>query len=146
TQGSPPVRFRFPRLHYALLRLLRMENRLSAETIKEVVPASEAGLALEAIEFLTDSQIPFLGGIIRQVNKKASGKVARWSARMRLAEEDGRAIDAYVSARELRNVLPALFARDLDDAIEEAADPCVALLFDSYDTLLGGSIDSPDEE
>lgn len=140
------IRLRFPRFHYGHLRLLRLENRLTPEAVKEIVPASEAGLALEAIELLSDSHIPFLSGIIRQVNKQGSVKVRQWRERLRLGEEDGRTIDGFSSPRELRNALPGLFGKDLVDSLLAMPDARVVLLFDSYDALAGGRIDAPDQE
>jgi tetratricopeptide (TPR) repeat protein len=145
-QNTRSVSIRFPRLHYALLRLLRLENRLTRETVKEVIPAGEVGLALELFQVLTEGgSIPFVGGVINQVNKRTSARVATWCAKSNLSPDDGILIDRFETPRDLRIAFPTLLARDLDDATE-SGETRVVLLFDGLDALREGRVDAPDQE
>ena len=134
-----PLGLRFPLYDFAVLWYLKQTGGLTREQVRSLFPAEALDLVDALVQAITG--VPWLAvgkAVLGLFDRHLGERFTLYRSRRGLAEVDLEAITRLPANSDLLDVLPELFARDLNTALSLPGAPeRLVLFFDTHEALWG---------
>ncbi|MBK1631145.1 hypothetical protein CKO31_10395 [Thiohalocapsa halophila] len=132
---------RFPRFDFGAICYLKKSGLNFGNRLHELFPENELGLASDIADFLFDLPILKTGrAVFDLIDRRTDQLLSEKLFARRLAKDEALAILEMPAEPQLANMLPKLFAEDVNQALHDVEEQQrIVLMFDTHESFWEGT-------